>query len=64
MNGGMPENIVSGRDLDTPKRRYWMEARTAAGYAPKHESPAAHQLTVTELATPAGMFTTEQAIVD
>lgn len=25
-NGGILENIVSGPDLDKPKRRYWIEA--------------------------------------
>jgi predicted acetyltransferase len=26
-NGGVLENIISGPDLDTPKRRYWIDAR-------------------------------------
>jgi predicted acetyltransferase len=26
-NGGMLENIVSGADLDKPKRRYWIDTR-------------------------------------
>jgi predicted acetyltransferase len=25
-NGGILENVVSGPDLDKPKRRYWIEA--------------------------------------
>ena len=30
-NGGVLENVVSGPDLDTPKRRYWIDThRTAA----------------------------------
>jgi len=28
-NGGVLENVVSGPDLDTPKRRYWIDARRA-----------------------------------
>ena len=24
-NGGVLENVVSGQDLDRPKRRYWIE---------------------------------------
>lgn len=27
-NGGVLENIVTGRELDTPKRRYWIDLRT------------------------------------
>jgi predicted acetyltransferase len=30
-NGGVLENVVSGPDLDTPKRRYWIDARRASG---------------------------------
>jgi len=26
-NGGVLENVVSGSDLDTPKRRYWIDTR-------------------------------------
>jgi len=26
-NGGVLENIVRAADLDTPKRRYWIDAR-------------------------------------
>jgi len=28
-NGGVLENVVHGPDLDTPKRRYWIDARRA-----------------------------------
>jgi len=30
-NGGVLENVVTGPDLDKPKRRYWIDARVAAG---------------------------------
>ena len=26
-NGGVLENVISGPDLDTPKRRYWIDAK-------------------------------------
>jgi len=29
-NGGVLEDVVSGPDLDGPKRRYWIDARVAA----------------------------------
>jgi predicted acetyltransferase len=29
-NGGVLEDVVSGPDLDKPKRRYWIDARTGA----------------------------------
>ena len=29
-NGGVLENVVTGPDLDKPKRRYWIDARVAA----------------------------------
>ena len=29
-NGGVLEDIISGSDLDTPKRRYWIDIRHAA----------------------------------
>ena len=29
-NGGVLENVISGSDLATSKRRYWIEARTDA----------------------------------
>jgi predicted acetyltransferase len=29
-NGGILEEVISGPDLDTPKRRYWIDARVAA----------------------------------
>jgi predicted acetyltransferase len=30
-NGGVLENVVSGPDFKTPKRRYWIEAPNAHG---------------------------------
>jgi predicted acetyltransferase len=30
-NGGILENIVSGPDLEKPKRRYWIESREGCG---------------------------------
>jgi predicted acetyltransferase len=29
-NGGVLEEVISGPDLDKPKRRYWIDARVAA----------------------------------
>jgi predicted acetyltransferase len=29
-NGGVLEEVISGPDLDRPKRRYWIDARSAA----------------------------------
>jgi len=29
-NGGVLEEVISGPDLDRPKRRYWIDARFAA----------------------------------
>ena len=29
-NGGVLEDIISGPELDKPKRRYWIDARRAA----------------------------------
>jgi predicted acetyltransferase len=29
-NGGILEDVISGPDLDKPKRRYWIDARTGA----------------------------------
>ena len=33
-NGGVLENVVSGPDLDTPKRRYWIDTTPRSG---RHE---------------------------
>ena len=31
INGGVLENVISGPDLDPPKRRYWIDARAQSG---------------------------------
>jgi predicted acetyltransferase len=35
-NGGILENIISGPDLDKPKRRYWIEGSRAVSTQPLH----------------------------